>query len=154
MAATHVYIASDHAGFALKKSLQELLPEIEWMDLGPASTDRVDYPDYAEKLGVKVATDGPGARGILICGSGIGVCIAANKVHGVRAALVDNPVAARLSREHNDANVLCLGARFLAPEYAAEIVQTWIDTPFSNDARHVERVRKINALDQRAAKKN
>lgn len=141
-------IASDHAGFALKQALQKQLPGAGWKDLGPAGTDRVDYPDFARLLSEQVAAAGPTARGILICGSGIGMCMAANKVDGVRAALADNPVAARLSREHNDANVLCLGARFVAPEYAAEIVQAWIDTPFSNDPRHMARVEKIRELEK------
>jgi ribose 5-phosphate isomerase B len=84
--------------------------------------------------------------GILICGSGIGMCIAANKIKGVSAALVENPVSARLAREHNDSNVLCLGARILAPEYAAEIARVWLETPFSTDPRHAHRVNKIKSL--------
>ena len=76
------------------------------------------------------------------------MCIAANKIDGIRAALVDNPVAARLSREHNDANILCLGSRFVAPEYAAEIVQSWLNAQFSSDGRHAERVKKITALEK------
>ncbi len=143
-----VLIASDHAGFALKESLKSLLPDLNWADLGPSDAGRVDYPDFAEKLAREISA-GNARRGILICGSGIGMSIAANKVAGIRAAVVDHTSAARLSREHNDANVLCLGARFTAAEYAAEIVQTWIDTPFSNDARHLGRVNKIKKLDAR-----
>lgn len=151
-----VLIASDHAGVALKATLQALLPDWKWEDLGPANASRVDYPDFAELLSRKISTktgctkngcDEQPTRGILICGSGIGMCIAANKIPGIRAALVDNPVSARLSREHNDANVLCLGARFLAPEYAADIVRVWLETPFSGDSRHLQRIRKISALE-------
>ncbi len=142
-----VLIAADHAGFALKESLKRLLgAEVEWEDLGPADESRVDYPDFAAKLARRVGAD-PALRGVLVCGSGIGMSIAANKIAGVRAALVENPVAARLSREHNNANVLCLGSRFLAPEYAAEIARVWITTAFSGDARHAGRIKKLAALD-------
>ena len=106
----------------------------------------MDYPDFAEKLGKKISAGS--TRGILICGSGIGMSMAANKISGVRAALVENASAARLSREHNDANVLCLGARFLAPEYAAEIVRVWLTTDFSTDGRHATRVAKISKLER------
>lgn len=143
-----VLIASDHAGFALKGEIQKALPDWQWEDLGPINGDRVDYPDFAEKLARRVAAD-PSVMGILICGSGIGMSIAANKVPGVRAAVVENTVAARLSREHNDANVLCLGSRFLAPEYGAEIAKTWLETPFTNDARHQGRIEKIAQLEKR-----
>ncbi len=142
-----VLIASDHAGFALKAALQKLLPAWQWVDLGPADGSRVDYPDFAEKLGQKIVS-GEAPRGILICGSGIGMCIAANKIAGIRAALVENPIAAKLSREHNDANVLCLGARFLAPEYAAEIAESWLSAPFSQDERHQNRLKKLRALER------
>ena len=143
-----ILIASDHAGFDLKTSIQKLLKEFQWSDLGPQSDERVDYPDFAEKLSRKIVA-GEAEFGVLICGSGIGMCIAANKINGIRAALVENPVAARLSREHNDANVLCLGARFLAAEYAAELIRTWISTPFSGDSRHQARVQKISKLEGR-----
>ena len=143
-----VLIASDHAGVDLKAALQRLLPQHEWIDLGPINNSRVDYPDYAERLATRVAR-GEAPFGILICGSGIGMSIAANKIPGVRAALVENPSSARLSREHNDANVLCLGARFVAPEYAAEITQTFLSTLFSNDPRHAGRVAKISAIESK-----
>ncbi len=141
-----VLIASDHAGFALKAEIQKLLPEYSWLDLGPISDDRVDYPDFAEKLARKIAS-GESTRGILICGSGIGMSISANRLTSVRAALVENPVSARLSREHNDANVLCLGSRFVAPEYGAEIARVWLETPFSKDVRHQARIDKIDRID-------
>ena len=142
-----VLIASDHAGVELKAELKKRLPNREWEDLGPPDTTRVDYPDFARRLALQVASH-PTTQGILICGSGIGMSIAANKVHGIRAALVENASAARLSREHNDANVLCLGARFVAPEYAAEIVETWLNTPFSGDSRHQGRISKITAIEK------
>jgi ribose 5-phosphate isomerase B len=141
-----VLIASDRPGFALKAAIQKALPDWQWEDLGPMQADTVDYPDFAEKLARKLAA-GDAGKGILICGSGIGMSIAANKVAGVRAAVVENPVAARLSREHNDANVLCLGARFIAPEYGVEIAEIWLKTPFSDDERHVKRVQKISKLE-------
>lgn len=150
MKAPRIYIASDHAGVALKGAIQKLLPGYDWQDLGPIDGNhRVDYPDMAEAVGAKVASDGPPARGILICGSGIGMSIAANKLPGIRAALVENPVSARLSREHNDANVLCLGSRFIAPEYGAEIAKIWLETPFSGEHRHDARVQKIAGIEKK-----
>jgi ribose 5-phosphate isomerase B len=140
---TRVFIASDHAGLELKAALQTHLPEYDWIDLGPNEKEgKVDYPDYAQLLSHKIA-EGQNAFGVLICGSGIGMCISANKVPGIRAALVENPVSARLSREHNDANVLCLGSRFLAVEYSVEITRNWLETPFSKDPRHQRRIEKI-----------
>lgn len=141
-----VFIASDHAAIDLKAALQSLLPEFNWKDLGPADGGRVDYPDYAEKL-CRELNATPGSRGVLLCGSGIGMCIAANKIAGIRAAQAENPISARLAREHNDANVLCLGARFVAPNYAAEIVRTFITTAASADPRHSARVAKIRKLE-------
>jgi ribose 5-phosphate isomerase B len=143
-----VLIASDHAGIALKAAVQKALPDWQWEDLGPMDTSRVDYPDFARTLGDKIAS-GAATQGVLICGSGIGMSIAANKIDGIRAALVENPVGARLSREHNDANVLCLGSRFIAAEYGAEIIETWLKTPFSQDARHQARIAKITQLERK-----
>jgi len=143
-----VLIASDHAAFRLKNEIKAALPAYDWQDLGTLDEVKVDYPDFAELLGNKIAV-GEALFGILLCGSGTGMCIAANKVKGVRAAQVENPTAARLAREHNDANVLCLGARFLASEYAVELTRVWLETPFSNDPRHVRRIEKINALEMR-----
>lgn len=141
-----ILIASDHAGVGLKTEIQKSLPDFHWEDLGPMELSRVDYPDYAQLLGEKIRS-GKADEGILICGTGIGMSIAANKIEGIRAAVVENPVAARLSKEHNDANVLCLGSRFIAPEYGVEIVQTWLNTPFSNDPRHLKRLEKVRALE-------
>ncbi len=145
---TQILIASDHTGVQLKAGLiHQLSLTWEWIDLGSTGENRVDYPDYAELLGKKILQR-EAQQGILICGSGIGMSIAANKIPGIRAAVVENPVAARLSREHNHANVLCLGSRFLAPEYALEIVQVWLKTPFSQDSRHLNRLKKIHALER------
>lgn len=145
-----ILIASDHAGFELKEALKRLLSEYDFSDIGPKNTDRVDYPDFARKLTRElmsshgsVAATSTSALGLLICGSGIGMSIAANRVPGIRAALVENPVSARLAREHNDANVICLGSRFLAPEYAAEIARVFIETKFSKDPRHQARIEKL-----------
>jgi glycine hydroxymethyltransferase len=144
-----VLIASDHAGVALKAALQKQLSEFEWVDLGPVDTQAVDYPDYAEKLGLQLEA-GKAERGILICGSGIGMSIAANKMRGIRAALVENPIAAQLSKAHNDANVLCLGSRFVAVEYAEDIVRAFLNTPFSGIPRHFKRIEKMNALEKKS----
>jgi ribose 5-phosphate isomerase B len=141
-----VLIASDHAGIALKSELIRSLPDWVWDDLGPIDLGKVDYPDYATLLANRIIS-GDALQGILICGSGIGMCISANKIAGIRAAVVENPVSARLSREHNDANVLCLGSRFLAPEYGTEIARIWLETAFSQDPRHLKRIKKIQALE-------
>jgi ribose 5-phosphate isomerase B len=143
-----VLIASDHAGFLLKTALMKALPTWQWIDLGPSDASRVDYPDFAEKLSRKIAA-GEAEQGILICGSGIGMSIAANKIDRVRAALVENPIGAKLAKQHNDANVLCLGARFLAAEYASEIAQAFLETDFSGEERHAARVKKISALEDK-----
>lgn len=141
-----ILIASDHAGLLLKSALKKSLTQWIWNDLGPFNSENVDYPDFAELLGQQIAS-GDAEQGILICGSGIGMSIVANKVPGVRAAVVENPVSARLSREHNDLNVLCLGSRLLGPEYAIEIAKVWLSTPFSADPRHIKRIEKIHSMD-------
>jgi ribose 5-phosphate isomerase B len=143
-----VLIASDHAGFALKKWLTENLPEVLWQDLGPPTHTRVDYPDFAARVADLVGRR-EAAFGVLICGSGTGMCISANKFPGVRAVVGHEPIGVRLSRDHNDCNILCLGARFLAPEYAAELVRLFVGTPFSRDERHQGRLRKILGQEQR-----
>jgi ribose 5-phosphate isomerase B len=144
-----ILIASDHAGNALKTAIQKHLPEWKWMDIGPFEEKRVDYPDFAQLLSQKIH-QGEAELGILICGSGIGMSIAANKMPGIRAALVDNESAARLSKEHNNANVLCLGSRFVAPEYGVEIVKSWLETPFSEEPRHQQRLEKIRSLENQS----
>lgn len=144
-----VYLGSDHAGMVLKaallKHLSETFPETQFEDLGPQGTSSVDYPDYAQKVSEKVAGHS-GARGILVCGSGIGMSIAANKIPGIRAALVWDATSARLSRQHNDANVLCLGERLLGVEVALEAARVWMSTEFLA-GRHSRRVELLAKLD-------
>lgn len=141
-------IAADHAGPDLKAKLISVLKEFRFDDLGTKGTDSVDYPDFAEKVATLVST-GKAKRGILICGSGIGMSIAANKFPGVRAALAESVEAAKLSREHNDANILCLGARLTSPEKAIEIVRTWLTTEYSHSPRHDTRIKKIAGIEKK-----
>lgn len=141
-----VAVGSDHAGFTLKQFLKENLPDISWIDLGPTSADRTDYPDFAEKVAQKVLSK-ECAFGVLICGSGIGMSIAANKIAGIRAAHVESEITAKLSRAHNDANILCIGSRITGPEYAKEIIETWLNTSFEG-GRHQDRIKKISKLEQ------
>ena len=144
-----IAIGSDHAGYELKEIIKSHLADsgVEVDDLGTTSEASVDYPDYAAAVARRVAS-GMSERGILICGTGIGMAIAANKVHGIRAASVESLEAARLSRAHNDANVLTLGARITPADLALGIVRTFLDTPFDG-GRHQHRVDKITALDDR-----
>ncbi len=143
-----VSIGADHAGFELKEKIRKLLSEqgIEVADQGTHSAESVDYPDYARKVAEAVAGNG-NQRGILVCGSGIGMAMAANKVHGIRAAHVTSEQEARLSREHNDANVLTLGGRVLDEATALRIVQIFLNTKFEG-GRHQRRVEKIAALER------
>ncbi|HXG87115.1 MAG TPA: ribose 5-phosphate isomerase B [Vicinamibacterales bacterium] len=142
-----VALGADHAGFELKDALKRVLDDlqVDYTDLGTQSAASVDYPDYARAVAEGVA-DGRFDRGILVCGSGIGMSIAANKVRGVRAAVVTDPEAARLSRQHNDANVVALGARMTSPERAAEIVRAFLQTDFDG-GRHAGRVDKIRQME-------
>ena len=142
-----IAIGSDHAGYTLKEELKLWLAEIvdRVDDVGTDSEASVDYPDFAAAVAALVAS-GRCDRGILVCGTGIGMSIAANKVHGIRAASVDALEPARLSREHNDANVLCLGGRLTSPDLAMAIVRIFLDTPFAG-GRHQRRVDKIMALE-------
>jgi ribose 5-phosphate isomerase B len=142
-----IAIGADHAGFALKQALKGWLVTrgYDVTDHGTHSTDSVDYPDFAAAVARDVA-GGRVERGLLVCGSGIGMAIAANKVAGVRAAVAGDPAIARVSREHNDTNVLAIGARLTAPELATEIVQAWLDTAFEG-GRHARRVDKLGQLD-------
>lgn len=137
-----VWIASDHAGVELKASLIKSFPNIQWQDLGPSNSSSVDFPDYANLVAEKVNAK-PIGRGVLICGSGQGMAMRANKYPQVRAALVWNEEIARLSRQHNDANILCLGARFTSLNQAIEFTRIFFDTPFEG-GRHSGRVAKIN----------
>jgi ribose 5-phosphate isomerase B len=146
-----VAIGADHAGVALKARVKQQLDErqVPYHDFGTSSDDSVDYPDFAISVARSVAS-GASDRGILICGSGIGMAIAANKVKGIRAAPVTDTTAARLARQHNDANVLALGARALDVDAALEIVETFLATTFEG-GRHQRRVDKISAVEQTGA---
>ncbi len=142
-----IAIASDHAGFALKEQLREKLAAEghEVQDFGTTDTESTDYPDYASLVGHEVA-GGRADRGVLVCSTGIGMSIAANKVEGVRAALVMNEDAARLTREHNDANVIALAALFTGPAEAAPLVDMFLKTEFEG-GRHARRVAKIARIE-------
>jgi len=138
-----IFIASDHGGFRLKKILKEWLLSLglKIKDVGTSSEESVDYPDFAHLLCKKIISTK--SKGILICGTGIGMSIAANKIKGIRAALCNDTYSAKMSREHNNANVLCLGGRILGEEVAKEIVKVWLETPFSKESRHKRRIAKI-----------
>jgi ribose 5-phosphate isomerase B len=142
-----IALGADHAGIHLKAEIRKLLDErgIAYTDFGTETTDSVDYPDFADRVAHAVAS-GDYDRGLLFCGSGIGMAIAANKVAGIRAAPVVDETSARLSREHNDANVLALGERLTPPDVARRLVNTFLDTAFGG-GRHQRRVDKISALD-------
>jgi ribose 5-phosphate isomerase B len=138
-----ILIASDHAGFELKEKLEAALKKMGFdvEDLGTDSTESTDYADYAHPLAEKVER-GEVKRGVLMCGTGLGMSYAANRHHNVRAAVAWTPEIAKLAREHNDANVLVLPARFVDDAQAVEILRTWLDTPFEG-GRHTRRINKI-----------
>lgn len=138
-----VAIANDHGGFNLKREIVQYLEDkgISYEDFGTDSSDSVDYPDFARPLSEKIAS-GAFDRGILICGTGIGMSIAANKVPGIRCALVHDTFSAKATREHNDSNILAMGERVIGPGLAVEIVDTWLNTQFEG-GRHERRVNKI-----------
>ena len=143
-----IAIASDHGGYAYK---QELIPYMESlghqvMDLGCHGPESVDYPDYGIPCAQAVA-GGQADRGVVICGTGIGISISANKVPGIRCALCTDPLMARLTREHNDANMMALGAGVVGEKLALEIVDVFLSTPFSGGARHLRRLEKLAALE-------
>lgn len=142
-----IAIGSDHAGFAGKEKIKQTLDElgINYEDVGTYSTDSVDYPDFGAKVGEAVAS-GKVEQGIVVCGSGIGICIAANKIHGIRAAQAWNAETARLAREHNDANILSIGARVLPESEIPKIIKAWFKAKFEG-GRHQGRVEKISKLE-------
>jgi len=150
--ATAIALGADHGGFALKESLKPFLASLghEVVDCGTQSTEAVDYPDFALAV-AELVGQGRVARGILIDGAGIGSCMAANKVPGVRAALCYDQSSAVNSREHNDANVLTLGAGLIGASLAQQIVKTWLETPFGG-GRHARRVDKIMQIERRFAR--
>jgi ribose 5-phosphate isomerase B len=142
-----IAIGSDHAGFDYKERLKKLLEEIgkPFQDFGTSSPDSVDYPDFAHRVSIAVAS-GKCSSGILICGTGIGMSIVANKHKGIRAAVCESAASAKLSREHNDANILCFGARISSWETATDMVKVFLSTPFSGGERHMCRIQKIHSL--------
>ena len=144
-----IAVGSDHAGFALKKKVREYLVSrgYEVEDHGADSTESVDYPDYAERVATRVAAQEV-AFGVVVCGTGIGVAMSANKVPGIRAAPCNDTLTARMAREHNDANVLTLGGRVLDESTARKILDVWLGTPFAG-GRHQRRVDKIAAIGRR-----
>lgn len=141
-----IALAADHAGYAEKESIKATLDHlgIEYVDMGTDSCDSVDYPDFAQKVGEAVSR-GEVDQGLLMCGSGTGMAIAANKVPGVRAAVAWNETIARLAREHNDANVMSVPARFTSAEEQEKIVKAWFAADF-DEGRHARRVNKIEKL--------
>ena len=145
-----IAVGADHAGFPLKEELaRELRAQgHEVRDLGTASTDPVDYPDFAEAVGLAVV-EGRAERGIVVCGSGVGASVAANKVPGVRAGLCHDTYSARQGVEHDDVNVLVLGARVVGSALARELVQAFLAARFSNEERHARRLAKVRALEAR-----
>lgn len=144
-----IAIASDHGGFAMKQELIRHLREngTELEDIGCYSEESVDYPVYAEKA-ARGVVDGTYERAILVCGTGIGMSIAANKIDGVRAALCGDCYSAEMTRLHNDSNVLCLGGRIIGIELAKRIADIWLETPFSGEERHARRVAAVMALEK------
>ena len=144
-----VALGADHAGWELKEALKSWLMEggYQVLDFGTHSPDSVDYPDYAQQVGESIAV-GKVERGVLVCGTGIGLAMAANKVAGVRAALCGDAYTARMSREHNDANVLALAGRMMDADMGRAILKVWLETEFAG-GRHARRVDKIIDMDTR-----
>jgi ribose 5-phosphate isomerase B len=144
-----IAVASDHAGFPMKEPVIEAVREAghEPVDLGTHNDDSVDYPDYAEKIGLALQ-NGEAERGVLVCGSGVGACIAANKMNGIYAGLCHDTYSAHQGVEHDDMNVLCLGGRIIGPELAKELVKSFLGARFSGEERHARRVGKIKKLEK------
>ena len=145
-----VAIGADHGGYPLKPIIKEFLESqgCTVIDCGTNSSDPVDYPDYASAVGEAIRA-GEAERGIIICGSGVGASVAANKIPGVRAGLCHDTFSAHQGVEDDDMNVLCLGARVIGPNLALEIVKTWLDARFSGAERHVRRLGKVMAIEKR-----
>ena len=144
-----IALGGDHAGFSLKQHFVELLPKWGYTvnDLGAYNTEPSDYPDFAKLVGGAVQR-GEAERGLLICGSGIGACVAVNKLKGIRAALTSDTYSARQGVEHDDMNVLCLGARVIGPALAEELVKAFLAARFSGEERHLRRLKKVIALEE------
>ncbi|MEM1506370.1 ribose 5-phosphate isomerase B [Domibacillus sp. 8LH] len=147
-----IVIASDHGGITIRQEIISLLKEmnLEYIDLGCDCTASVDYPDYAFPAAQKVVS-GEADRGILVCGTGIGMSIAANKVKGIRCALAHDTFSAKATREHNNTNMLALGERVIGPGLARDIVKIWLETPFESGGRHETRINKIKEIEKQYA---
>ena len=143
-----IVIASDHGGYALKQELMAHLKEkgVEFEDIGTYSEASCNYPEYAE-LAARGVAEGKYEKGILVCGTGIGMSLAANKIPGIRCALLSDVMSARLTREHNDTNMMAIGAGVTGEMLALEIVDTWLNTAFSHAERHQRRIDKVMALE-------
>jgi ribose 5-phosphate isomerase B len=145
-----IAVGADHAGFLLKQEVAESLRKdgYEVVDVGTSSTAAVDYPDYAEKVALAV-TEGRAERAVLICGSGVGACVAANKVPGIRAAICHDVYSAHQGVEHDDMNVLVLGGRVIGPAVAHELVQAYVKARYTAEERHARRLAKVLAIEKR-----
>ncbi len=144
-----IALACDHGGYPLKEVIKESIlgDGFQVLDLGTNSMDAVDYPDFAEKLGLAI-THGEAERGVLVCGSGVGACIAANKIKGVYAGICHDTYSAHQGVEHDRMNVLCLGARVIGNELARELVKAFLNAQFSNEERHIRRVNKVLKIEE------
>ena len=144
-----IALGSDHAGLALKREVAALLTKLghEPIDFGATDSASVDYPDFAAAVARAIQT-GDCVQGVLVCGTGIGMSITANKFRGIRAALCTCEMEARMTRQHNDANVLCLGGRVVGAGLAEEIVTLFLETPFSNGERHIARIEKMMSFEK------
>ncbi len=144
-----VALACDHGGYPLKEAIKERIVEdgFEVLDLGTDSTAAVDYPDFAEKLGLAII-HGDAERGVLVCGSGVGACIAANKIKGIYAGLCHDSYSAHQGVEHDRMNVLCLGARVIGDELAKELVNAFLKAQFSAEERHIRRINKVLKIEE------
>jgi RpiB/LacA/LacB family sugar-phosphate isomerase len=146
---TKVALGADHGGFPLKEAVKKILEAegCEVLDLGTYSTDPVDYPDYALAVGQAII-EGKAQKGVILCGSGVGASVAANKIPGVRAGLCHDTFSAHQGVEDDDMNVLCMGARVIGPNLAEEIVKTWVHAKFSGAERHVRRLNKVHSIEK------
>ncbi|HUA83295.1 MAG TPA: ribose 5-phosphate isomerase B [Bryobacteraceae bacterium] len=147
-----IVLGADHAGFEMKQNLVALVRDLghEAVDVGTDSTKAVDYPDFAEKVGVAIR-DGAADRGILICGSGVGASVAANKMSGIRAGLCHDCYSAHQGVEHDAMNVLVMGSRVIGPELARDLAKTFIAAVFTQEERHVRRLEKVKAIEEKYA---
>ncbi|MBI1910124.1 MAG: ribose 5-phosphate isomerase B [Deltaproteobacteria bacterium] len=147
-----IALATDHGGFPLKETIKKLLLElhVDTTDYGSEGAESVDYPDYAIAVAEQVS-EGKVDAGVLVCGTGIGMAIVANKFKGIRAAVVNDPYTARMAKEHNNANIVCLGGRVNDPEKARELVKIWLTTRYEG-GRHDRRLQKISEIDKKNLK--